>query len=139
MENQGTPIGIINLIRDIYQQLRKNKNRRKTGRKGPSQPGDTLRRLLEPITVLLFNIVMNEIIKDLKGLQGYSLGDENVNTVCYADDATLVADNEDDLQRLLYRFSQSCAKYLKNHIRKRNLSQSQRNLLGANFKFATPL
>jgi len=43
---------------------------------------------------------MNEIIKDLKGLQGYPLGDENVNMVCYADDATLVADNEDDLQRL---------------------------------------
>ena len=54
---------------------------------------------------------MNEIIKNLKGLQGYPLGDDNVNMICYADDATLIADNEDDLQRLLNRFSQSCTKF----------------------------
>ena len=60
---------------------------------------------------LLFNIVMNEIIIYLKVLQGYSLGDENVNMLCYADDATIVADNEDGLQRLLYRFLQSCTKF----------------------------
>ena len=53
---------------------------------------------------------MNEI-KVLKGLQGYPLGNENVNMVCYADDATPVADNEDDLQQHLYRFSQSCTKF----------------------------
>jgi len=34
-----------------------------------------------------------------------------VNIVCYADDVTLIADNEDDLQRLLTRFSQSCTKF----------------------------
>ena len=54
---------------------------------------------------------MNEIIKNLRDLQGYPLGDENVNIICYADDATLIADNEDDLQRLLNRFSHSCAKF----------------------------
>jgi len=53
---------------------------------------------------------MNEV-KDLKGLQGYFLGNEYVNMVYCADDATPVADNEDDLQRLLYRFSQSCTKF----------------------------
>ena len=53
---------------------------------------------------------MNEIIKDLRDLQGYPLRDENVNIVCYADDATLIADNEDDL-RLLTTFSQSCTKF----------------------------
>ena len=53
---------------------------------------------------------MNEI-KGLKGLQGYLLGNENMNMVCYADDMTPVADNEDNLQRLLYRFSQSCTKF----------------------------
>ena len=54
---------------------------------------------------------MTEIIKDLRDLQGYPLRDENVNTVCYADDATLIADNEVDLRRLLTRFSQSCTKF----------------------------
>ena len=34
---------------------------------------------------------MKEIIKNLRDLQGYPLGDENVNTICYADDATLIA------------------------------------------------
>jgi hypothetical protein len=54
---------------------------------------------------------MNEITKDLRDVQGYPLRDENVNIVCYADDATLIADNEDDLQRLLTRCSQSCTKF----------------------------
>ena len=65
----------------------------------------------DSLSPLLLNIVMNEIIKDLRDLQGYPLRDENVNIVCYADDATLTADNEDDLQRLLTRFSQSCRKF----------------------------
>ena len=83
---------------------------------------------------------MNEI-KDLKGLQGYPLGNENVNMVYYADDATPVADNEDDLQRLLYRFSQSCTKFdLKiYYLRKRNLSHFQRNFLDAMYKSPIPL
>jgi hypothetical protein len=34
-----------------------------------------------------------------------------VDIVCYADDATLIADIEDDLQRLLTRFSQSCTEF----------------------------
>ena len=52
----------------------------------------------DSLSPLLFNIVMNEIIKNLKFLQGYPLGDENVNMISYADDATLITDNEDDLQ-----------------------------------------
>ena len=34
-----------------------------------------------------------------------------VNIICYADDATLIADIENDLQRLLNRFSHSCTKF----------------------------
>ena len=34
-----------------------------------------------------------------------------MNIICYADDTTLIADNEDDLQRLLNRFSHSCTKF----------------------------
>ena len=51
---------------------------------------------------------MNELIKDLKNVQGYSMGDENVNIVCYADDAALVVESENDLQRLLHKFALSC-------------------------------
>ena len=92
LENQG----IINLIWDIHtNNYTRIKIKGKLEGRIPVNQGIHQRDSLSP---LLFNIVMNEIIKDLKGLQGYSLGDENVNTVCYADDATLVADNEDDLQ-----------------------------------------
>ena len=109
LENQGTPFGIINLIWDIYTN---NHARIKTeGKLEGRIPVNWWIRQGDSLSPLLFNVVMNEIIKDLKGLQGYSLGDENVNNVCYTDDATLAADNEDDLQQLLYRFSQSCAKY----------------------------
>ena len=65
----------------------------------------------DPLSPLLFNIVMNEIIKNVRDLQGYLLGDENVNIICYVDDETLIADNEDNLQRLLNGFSHSCAKF----------------------------
>ena len=51
---------------------------------------------------------MNELIKDLKNVQGYSMGDENVKIVCYADDAALVAENENDPHRLLHKFALSC-------------------------------
>ena len=38
---------------------------------------------------------MNEIIEGMKDLKGYTIGDENISCVCYADDAALVAKNED--------------------------------------------
>lgn len=63
----------------------------------------------EPVTVetgirqgdslnpLLLNTIMDEILKKIKSLKGYRLGRSNVNILCYADDAVLVAENEDDL------------------------------------------
>lgn len=60
---------------------------------------------------LLFNLVMDEIIKKVRRLKGYKMGNENISILCYADDAVLIAENEDDLQRLLYLFN-SIAKSL---------------------------
>ena len=54
---------------------------------------------------------MNEIIEGTKDLKGYTIGDENITCVCYADDAALVAEDEDSLQRLLYRFSLLTTKF----------------------------
>ena len=36
---------------------------------------------------------------------------EKINMVCYADDIALIADTEDDLQRLLYNFHLNCLKF----------------------------
>ena len=39
------------------------------------------------------------------------MGNQLINIDCYADDAVLLADNEDNLQRLLYTFQQSAKEY----------------------------
>jgi hypothetical protein len=96
LEHQGVSPGIISLIQDIYtQNYARVKIEVKLEGKIPINQGIRQGDSLSP---LLFDIVMKEIIKDLRDLQGYPLRDENVNIVCYADDATLIADNEDDLQ-----------------------------------------
>ena len=109
----GIPSSILSLIQDIYIYIYTHNYARikiegKLEGKIPVNQGIRQGDSLSP---LVFNIVMNEIIKNLRDLQGYPLVDENVNTICYADDATLIADNEEDLQRLLNRFSYSCAKF----------------------------
>lgn len=54
----------------------------------------------------LFNCLMDEVIKDLKSAKiGYAMGDHTFQVVAYADDVVLMAENEDDLQRLLYRLT----------------------------------
>jgi Reverse transcriptase (RNA-dependent DNA polymerase). len=39
------------------------------------------------------------------------MGSEEINLMCYGDDIALIADTEDDLQRLLYNFHLSCLKF----------------------------
>jgi hypothetical protein len=43
--------------------------------------------------------------------QDYEIGRKEVNIIRYADDSVFIADNEDNLQRLLYQFSISCRNY----------------------------
>ena len=59
----------------------------------------------DSLSPLLFNIIMDEIIGNVRLLKGYSMGDQEITILCYADDAVLVAENENDLQRLLHRFN----------------------------------
>ena len=49
-------------------------------------------------TKILFNMIINEIIDEIKTLKGYSIGDENISCICYGDDdAVLVAEDENSL------------------------------------------
>jgi hypothetical protein len=59
----------------------------------------------DSLSPFLFNIIMNEIIKSIKGVRGYRTGDSLINLVVYADDVVLIAENEDDLQRMLFKFN----------------------------------
>ena len=110
LEQYNIPNGLILLIQDIFSNNfnkvksngRISEKKIKIG-KGVRQ-GDSL-------SPLLFNLVMNEIIKEVRTGHGYKMGDNELNMVCYADDVVLMANTEDDLQRLLYRFHLSCQKY----------------------------
>lgn len=65
----------------------------------------------DSLSPILFNLVMDEIISSVKSVaRGYNMGTE-VKIVCYADDAVLISDNEDDLQRLLFNFEKVAGEY----------------------------
>lgn len=59
----------------------------------------------DSLSPLLFNIIMDEVIRSVRTLKGYRMGNREIAILCYADDAVLVAESEDDLQRLLHRFN----------------------------------
>ena len=90
LRDLGVPSGMLSLIHNIYtHNYARIKIERKLEGKMPVKQGIRQGDSLSP---LLFNIVMNDIIKSLRDLQGYPLGDENVNIICYTDDTTLIAD-----------------------------------------------
>ena len=109
LEDHGTPVIPIILIQEIYSN---NYARiRIEGKLEEMIPVNQGIRQGDSLSPFLLNSVMNELIKDLKNFQDYSMGDENVIIVCYADDAALVAENENGLQRLLHKFALSCEKF----------------------------
>lgn len=59
----------------------------------------------DSLSSFLFNLLMNKLIDAVRFKRGYRLGNSNINIICYADDAVLVASSEDDLQRMLHSFN----------------------------------
>ena len=61
---------------------------------------------------MIFNLVMDRIINHVKGVGlGYRMGQTEFQILCYADDAVLIAESEDNLQRMLFEFNQTANKY----------------------------
>lgn len=58
----------------------------------------------------LFNIIMDKLIKKVRLIQGYRLGDMEAKILCNAEVAILLADNQEKLWKLLYTFNR-IAKY----------------------------
>ena len=54
---------------------------------------------------------MDEIIKKVRLNNGYHLGETEIKILCYADDAVIIVEEENDLQRLLYTFYTTAKKY----------------------------
>lgn len=65
----------------------------------------------DSLSPFLFNIIMNKIIDAVKKRNGYKIDNKNLTILCYADDAVLIADNEDDLQRQLKHFDTTASLY----------------------------
>lgn len=69
---------------------------------------------------ILFNIIMDEIIEEVKTAgRGYSMERNEIKIVCYADDAVIISENEDNLQKLLYKFEKA-AERLNEHFHREN-------------------
>lgn len=50
-----------------------------------------------------FNTVMDEIIDSVKGISGYTMGQNKINIIWYSDDVVLIANNEDNLKRQIHK------------------------------------
>ena len=44
----------------------------------------------------------------MKDMKRHKVGNSNFNIICYADDAVLVAENEEGPQKLLHRLNNTC-------------------------------
>lgn len=55
---------------------------------------------------------MDKIIEEIKNARhGFRMDKGIITIVCYVDDALIVTENEDDLQRLLYQFHLTSTQY----------------------------
>jgi hypothetical protein len=87
---------LIKLIEDIYSgNLAMIKVSRERSHPFPANQGI---RQCDSLSPLLFNIIMDEVIKSMPNNKGFKMGDSEIKIICYADDAVLLSDNEDDLQ-----------------------------------------
>ncbi|XP_011631965.1 uncharacterized protein LOC105423758 [Pogonomyrmex barbatus] len=54
---------------------------------------------------------MDEIIRSVSEIDGYRRENHTLRILCYADDAALLAETENDLQRFLYKFKTTAEKF----------------------------
>jgi hypothetical protein len=66
----------------------------------------------DSLSPILFNTIMDQIISTTKETPaGYKIGNTKLHCICYADDATLIADTEDGLQRMVHAFELKSKEY----------------------------
>ncbi|KAI4474607.1 hypothetical protein M0802_015536 [Mischocyttarus mexicanus] len=63
------------------------------------------------MTLILFNVILDEIISEEKTTgRGYRIGNREIKLVAYADDV-LISEDEDNLQRIMYKFETITKKF----------------------------
>lgn len=48
---------------------------------------------------------MDEVINNVKERRGYRVGNTEIKIICYTNDGAPIAESEDDLQRLVKKFT----------------------------------
>lgn len=71
-------------------------------------------RQSDPLSPVLFNLVMESVIKTLNKDVGYQIGEVKVNGIAYADDVILTAQSAVGLQVNLNRFCDGLSKFSMN-------------------------
>lgn len=109
LKKENIPCNLIKLIVNIYMNTRmKVKHNEQISQAITTGQGIRQGDSLSPI---LFNLVMKHILNNLSNKKGYYFGSYNINSICYADDTVLIAESEDDLQRLLFQFYKTCQSF----------------------------
>lgn len=49
------------------------------------------------LSPMIFNLVMDKLIDNVKTTKGYKMGKKNLNILCYAEEAVLIVDTENNL------------------------------------------
>lgn len=66
----------------------------------------------DSLSSILFNLIMDEIIKEIKEAgKGFKMVKQGMKIVCYVDDAVIISEDEDDLQKMLYKFETTAKKF----------------------------
>ncbi|XP_065170188.1 uncharacterized protein [Atheta coriaria] len=91
-------------LSDEQQGFRKGRSSIAEQRTDPIKVGTGVRQG-DSLSPLLFNFIMEEIIARVRRCKGYQMGGKELKVVCYADDAVLISDSEDNLQRMIHQFN----------------------------------
>ena len=109
LRNRGYPEHLIQTVKSLYEGTKimiKGNQMKEEINQGVRQGCS-----LSPI---LFNIYMDDMIREWKKMvpSGIYLGNHvYLNLLLYADDQVIIQENEDDLQRSIYKLNQLCKEY----------------------------
>lgn len=107
LKERAVPSGAIKIIQELNSNnstiIRSSSETSKPINISGIRQGDSL-------SPMLFNILMDKIIDHIPKHLGYKMGETPIPIVCYADDAVLMAENEEDLQALLDAFDTTSAR-----------------------------